>query len=116
MASRMRRQPDFRIMGPNTLGICNFRWEPVGPDGHLMFSAAENDELNQMLQETVEQEGDAWFSFTRLDGQVALRANVENRNMEQSDVQRLVAIIRRAADRVLAGRQKKSPLVDGGRK
>ena len=57
MASRMRRQPDFRIMGPNTLGICNFRWEPVGPDGNLMFSAAENDELNQMLDEYYEARG-----------------------------------------------------------
>jgi len=103
MAARMRRQPDFRIMGPNTLGICNFRWEPIGPDGNLRFSATRNDQLNQELQERIEREGDAWFGFTRLNGRVALRANVENRNMDQGDIQRLVQIIRRAADQILDG-------------
>lgn len=101
MAARMRRQPDFRILGPNTLGICNFRWEPRRPDGGLRFSAARNDQLNRQLQDLVEREGDAWFSFTMLDGLVALRVNVENRNMEQQDIERLVGVIRRAADRLL---------------
>ncbi len=101
MAARMRRQPDFRILGPNTLGICNFRWEPRRADGSLRFSDAQNDRLNRQLQDLVEREGDAWFSFTMLDGLVALRVNVENRNMEQQDIERLVAVIRRAADRLL---------------
>jgi aromatic-L-amino-acid decarboxylase len=104
MAARMRRLPDFRILGPNTLGICNFRWEPVGPDGGLRFSSEQNDQLNRDLQELVERAGDAWFSFTVLNGQVALRVNVENRNMEQSDIDRLVEVIRRASDRILAAR------------
>lgn len=102
MAARMRRQPDFRIMGPNTLGICNFRWEPVATDGSLRFSDDKNDKLNVALQEMVESDGDAWFSFTRLNGQVALRVNVENRNMEQQDIERLVRIIGRATKRILA--------------
>lgn len=101
LAARMRRQPDFRILGPNTLGVCNFRWEPRLPDGRMRYSAAQNDRLNRELQDLVEREGDAWFSFTVLDGQVALRVNVENRNMEQADIERLVAVIRRAADRLL---------------
>lgn len=101
MAARMRRQPDFRILGPNTLGICNFRWEPRRPEGGMLFSAARTDRLNRQLQDLVEREGDAWFSYTVLDGQVALRVNVENRNMEQADIERLVAVIRRAADRLL---------------
>lgn len=101
LAARMRRQPDFRILGPNTLGICNFRWEPRRPDGGLRFSAAQADRLNRQLQDLVEREGDAWFSFTVLDGRVALRVNVENRNMEQADIERLVGVIRRAADRLL---------------
>lgn len=101
LAARMRRLPDFRILGPNSLGICNFRWEPRRADGGLRFSAAQNDRLNRELQDLVEREGDAWFSFTVLDGQVALRVNVENRNMEQADIERLVGVIRRAADRLL---------------
>jgi glutamate/tyrosine decarboxylase-like PLP-dependent enzyme len=102
LAARMRRQPDFRILGPNTLGVCNFRWEPRDGTGGLRFDSETNDQLNRDLQELVEREGDAWFSFTVLNGQVALRVNVENRNMEQSDIERLVQVIRRAADRILA--------------
>jgi aromatic-L-amino-acid decarboxylase len=101
LAARMRRQPDFRILGPNTLGVCNFRWEPRDRSGGLRFDSERNDQLNRDLQELVEREGDAWFSFTVLNGQVALRVNVENRCMEQSDITRLVQVIRRAADRIM---------------
>jgi glutamate/tyrosine decarboxylase-like PLP-dependent enzyme len=101
LAARMRRQPDFRILGPNTLGVCNFRWEPKDSSGGLRFNSEKNDQLNRDLQELVEREGDAWFSFTVLNGQVALRVNVENRSMEQNDIERLVRVIRRAADRIL---------------
>lgn len=104
MAASMRRQRDFRILGPNTLGICNFRWEPLDSQGQLRFSPEENDQLNQDLQDLVEREGDAWFSFTRLNGRVALRMNVENRCMEQGDIKRLVQIILRAADQILERR------------
>jgi aromatic-L-amino-acid decarboxylase len=102
LAARMRRQTDFRILGPNTLGVCNFRWEPRDAGGGLRFDSQTNDQLNRDLQELIESEGDAWFSFTVLNGQVALRVNVENRNMEQNDIERLVQVIRRAAGRILA--------------
>jgi len=101
MAARMNRQDDFTIMGPNTLGICNFRWEPKRPGNGSSYSAEEVDQLNRELQELVEIEGDAWFSYTILNGKVALRVNVENRMMEQNDIERLVLVIRRAADRIL---------------
>jgi len=114
LAARMRRQPDFRILGPNTLGICNFRWEPVDPAGRSRFSDEENDQLNRDLQERVEREGDAWFSFTILDGRVALRVNVENRNMEQGDVERLVGVIRRTADAILKDRTRPWTKPGGG--
>ena len=45
MAARMRRHPDFRILGPNTLGICNFRWEPRDETGRLRFDDERNDDL-----------------------------------------------------------------------
>jgi len=101
IAARMRRMVDFEILGPNTLGICNFRWEPVAARGKAAFTDEYVDDLNRQLQELVEREGDAWFSYTVLKGRVALRVNVENRCMDQSDVERLVLVIRRAADRIL---------------
>jgi len=102
MAARMRRQPDFHILGPNTLGVCNFRWEPRNSRGERLFDDDANDQLNRRLQARIEREGDAWFSFTKLDGRIALRANIENRAMEQGDVERLVELIRRTADTILA--------------
>ncbi len=107
LAVRLRREPDFELIGPNTLGICNFRWLPSGPDGTAGFSPEETDLLNRELQELIEQEGDAWFSHTVLKGRVALRVNVENRRMERQDIERLVRVLRRAAARVLQAR--KSP-------
>ena len=109
MAARMRRQPDFVLRGPNTLGICNFRWVPRNSAGDPLFTIEQTDELNRDLQELVEQEGDAWFSYTMLDGQVVLRVNVENRTMEQADIERLVQVIRRAADRILKSKEKAGP-------
>ncbi|MBD3222923.1 aminotransferase class I/II-fold pyridoxal phosphate-dependent enzyme [bacterium] len=102
LAALLRREPDFRLLGPNTLGVCNFRWEPRNPDGDLRFNDEQNDQLNRMLQEQVERDGDAWFSYTVLRGQVALRANVENRRIHREHVERLVRVIRATADRILA--------------
>ncbi len=102
LASRINRRPDFRLLGPNTLGICNFRWEPRDVHGGLLFSDERNDQLNRDLQERVEREGDAWFSYTVLNGRTALRVNVENRCMEQEDIERLVQVITRTAAAILA--------------
>jgi len=40
---------------------------------------------------------------------VVLRVNVENRTMEQADIERLVQVIRRAADRILKSKEKAGP-------
>ncbi len=102
LAALLRREPDFELLGPNTLGVCNFRWEPRNPDGSPRFNDQQTDQLNRMLQEQVERDGDAWFSYTVLRGRVALRANVENRRMERENIERLVRVIRRTADQILA--------------
>ena len=102
LAARLRREPDFELLGPNTLGICNFRWVPVDSEGRLRYDPEQNDRLNRQLQELVEQEGDAWFSYTVLRRRVSLRVNVENRCIEQKDIERLVKVLRRTADRILA--------------
>ncbi len=101
LAGLLRREPEFELLGPNSLGICTFRWNPApGPDGAPRDPAAV-DQLNRDLQELVEREGDAWFSHTILKGRVALRVNVENRRMRREDVERLVRILRRATTRLL---------------
>ncbi len=101
LAGLLRREPDFELLGPNTLGVCNVRWVPRNPDGSPRFKAGKTDSLNRQLQEQVEREGDAWFSYTMLRGRVALRMNVENRRMQREHIERLVRVIRGTADRIL---------------
>lgn len=102
LAGMLRLNPDFHLIGPNTLGVCNFRWDPRDARGRPRFDPERGDQLNRELQELVEQEGDAWFSHTVLKGRVALRVNVENRRMERKDIERLVGVLERAAARLLA--------------
>jgi glutamate/tyrosine decarboxylase-like PLP-dependent enzyme len=115
LAAKLRREPDFQLIGPNTLGICNFRWEPQGPGGRPLFDPETGDELNRELQELVEREGDAWFSHTVLKGRVALRVNVENRRMDQTHITRLVRVLKRAARRILRARRATDPAGEGER-
>jgi len=105
LASLLRREPDFELIGPNSLGVCNFRWIPHASNGAPRFTPEQTDQLNRDLQEVVEQEGDAWFSHTILRERVALRVNVENRHMEREDIQRLVRVLRRTANRILKNRR-----------
>jgi aromatic-L-amino-acid decarboxylase len=105
LAAMLRRQRDFKLIGPNTLGICNFRWDPLGAGGQPLYDDEVVDQLNRELQELIEQEGDAWFSHTVLGGKVALRVNVENRRMERRDIERLVRVLKRTAARILRTRQ-----------
>jgi aromatic-L-amino-acid decarboxylase len=101
LAGYLRREPDFELLGPNTLGVCNFRWVPRNAGGRPQFNAEQTDRLNRQLQEQVEREGDAWFSYTILRGRVALRVNVENRRMRREHIERLVRVIRSTADSLL---------------
>jgi aromatic-L-amino-acid/L-tryptophan decarboxylase len=96
LAGLLQHAPEFELIGPNTLGICTFRWEPR----ELNLEVEAVDQLNRDLQELVEREGDAWFSHTILNGKVALRVNFENRNMEREDVLWLLTVLRRTAARL----------------
>jgi glutamate/tyrosine decarboxylase-like PLP-dependent enzyme len=109
LAAILRRERDFELLGPNTLGICNFRWVPRNPKGQPRFNDRETDRLNRQLQELVEREGDAWFSYTVLAGRVALRVNVENRRMKRENIERLVRVLRRSADRILQAQDAMTP-------
>ncbi len=99
LAGLLQRAPEFELVGPNTLGICTFRWEPNDRERRT----EEVDQLNRDLQAAVELEGDAWFSHTILNDRVTLRVNVENRNMRRDDIIRLLNVLRRTAARLKDG-------------
>ncbi len=96
LAGLLQRTSEFKLVGPNTLGICTFRWEPSDRER----TPEEVDQLNRDMQATVEREGDAWFSHTILNERVTLRVNVENRNMQRDDIIRLLNVLRRTAARL----------------
>jgi len=100
LAGLLRRDPGFDLIGPNTLGICTFRWIPKPADADSPLTPEDVDQLNRDLQQSVERNGDAWFSHTILKERVGLRVNVENRNMETGDVERLFMVLRRAASAI----------------
>ncbi len=104
LAGKLRRKGSFAPIGPNRLGICTVRWEPRDAAGRPLGDPQQIDDLNRRLQELIEHEGDAWFSHTVLKGRVALRFNVENRLMEQADIDRLVEVLARGTERILAQR------------
>ncbi len=117
LAALLRREPDFELIGPNSLGICNFRWTPHPPAAAAPYEPELVDQLNRDLQELVERAGDAWFSHTILKGRVALRVNVENRQMCRDDIERLVRVLRRATARLhpAAARPTGSRRLPGGK-
>jgi glutamate/tyrosine decarboxylase-like PLP-dependent enzyme len=103
LASLLRSDPEYELIGPNSLGICTFRWSPRLPAGRPPLPPEAVDQLNRDLQDLIEREGDAWFGHTVLKGRTALRVNVENRQMERRDVERLVQVLRRATARLHPG-------------
>ncbi len=117
LAGLLRRRPEYELIGPNSLGICTFRWRPLPAPGAPPLAPETVDQLNRDLQDLVEREGDAWFSHTILKGRVALRVNVENRRMRRDDIDRLLRVIERATARLLpaaAATHRPSPPASGG--
>ncbi len=114
LSGLLRRDPSFELLGPNTLGICTVRWVPRVPDGEPALTPEDIDDLNRSLQARIESNGDSWFSHTILKGRVALRMNVENRNMDTSDIERLLRVLRRTAQSLLTERYGDAARPDGG--
>ena len=87
LANLIDASDDFERVAPAPLSIVCFR-------------AGNDDEFNKRLMVEVQRDGDSYLSNAILNGRFALRACVVNFRTETSDMERLLASIRRVAARL----------------
>lgn len=88
---------DFELLAPAELSICCFRYVP-----ERGMSDAELDRLNERIMEIVQKGGLAYLSNATVNGKFALRACVTNFRTTKADIDETVAVLREAAEKVLA--------------
>lgn len=91
LRERVARLSDFEICHETDFAVTCFRYAPPNrtPDEH--------DEMNRQIQRAVEASGEAWFATTVLRGRKVLRVNIESFRTTETDLDRLVTAIDRAA-------------------
>jgi aromatic-L-amino-acid decarboxylase len=93
LARRCAESDDFEALPPEPeLSVVCFRHRPPGAnDGPAL------DDHQDRLQAALEADGDGWLSTTRLRGATWLRAGIVNPHTTPSDIDRLLATLRRLA-------------------
>lgn len=99
LAERIAGEPELQLLAPVSLNIVCFRFAPPGlRDGKM--PDASLDRLNQEIVADVQEAGVAAPSTARIDGSLAIRANITNHRSRRDDLDIL-------ADAVLsAGRRR----------
>ena len=94
LAARCAGSDDLEAL-PATpeLSVVCFRHKPVGLTGEAL------DAHQDRLQAALEASGDGWLTTTRLRGATWLRAGIVNYLSTEADIDRLLATLRRLADR-----------------
>jgi glutamate/tyrosine decarboxylase-like PLP-dependent enzyme len=93
MAAQIEASEDLEIAAPVTLSIVCFRYVPR--DSGL--TAAQLDDLNKAIMESVQVSGDAFLTSTIVNGRFVLRACILHYATTQDDVAALLAAVRKAA-------------------
>src|SRR4029079_2687476 len=102
LARRCAESDDFEAIPtvPELSVVC-FRHLPGGRPTALALAPGELDAHQDRLQATLEASGDGWLTTTRLRGATYLRAGIVNYLSTETDIDRLLATLRRlAADAV----------------
>ena len=98
LASRCAESDDFEAIPvvPELSVVC-FRHMPGGRDAALALPPADLDAHQDRLQAALEESGDGWLTTTRLRGATYLRAGIVNYLSTDTDIERLLATLRRLA-------------------
>jgi aromatic-L-amino-acid decarboxylase len=91
LARQLDALGDFKRVGDVETAVCCFRFTPT-PD----LDGPNLDLLQQRLQQTIEQSGEAWLTTTVLNGRRALRVNINSFLTEQSHIDDLVKLLQRS--------------------
>jgi glutamate/tyrosine decarboxylase-like PLP-dependent enzyme len=95
LEQRVREAPDFDLLSPASLSVVNFRYRPAGRD---LDESALND-LNQHISDAISASGEAHLPVTRINGKMSLRVCFLHYENDESDVEHLIGLIRRIADK-----------------
>ncbi len=93
LQAQVRARPDFELIAAGPLSVTCFRYAPEG--------APDLNALNRQLLDIVQREGQVFLTSTELNGQVALRACIVNFRTSEADLDRLLAALAEAGQRVL---------------
>jgi glutamate/tyrosine decarboxylase-like PLP-dependent enzyme len=98
LARRCAEADDFEaIPHEPELSVVCFRHLPGGRATALTLPATELDAHQDRLQRALEIDGDGWLTTTRLRGATYLRAGIVNYLSTETDIDRLLATLRRLA-------------------
>jgi aromatic-L-amino-acid decarboxylase len=98
LARRCAESDDFEALPAEPeLSVVCFRHLPAGRSAGATRSPGELDAHQDRLQSALEASGDGWLSTTCLRGGTYLRAGIVNPHTTETDVDRLLATLRRLA-------------------
>jgi aromatic-L-amino-acid decarboxylase len=95
LAARLDELPGFERTGEIETAVCCFRYLPPRVRS---LPGAEQDRIQQDLQQRVERGGKAFFPSTVLRGRRALRVNINSYLTEQRHVDDLIELLRQESD------------------
>jgi glutamate/tyrosine decarboxylase-like PLP-dependent enzyme len=90
LEERVRAAPDFELLSPASLSVVNFRYRP-----DPAMADAALDALNDQISDAISASGEAHIPTTRIHGRTSLRACFLHYENDASDVEHLVALVRR---------------------
>ena len=98
LAQSIEQSDDFELIAPAPLSIVCFRL--LRRRGDPFPGLPETDDFNKRLMVEVQRDGDSYLSNATINGRFALRACIVNFRTTNADVERLLATIRRVAQRL----------------
>ena len=90
LGARLNDLPDFERIGEIETAVCCFRYLP---ECVRSLAVAEQDRLQQTLQQRIEKSGKAFFPSTILHGRRALRVNINSYLTERRHVDDLIELL-----------------------
>ncbi|MDQ2975377.1 MAG: aminotransferase class V-fold PLP-dependent enzyme [Acidobacteriota bacterium] len=91
LARRIDELSDFKRIGEVETAVCCFKLLPASLTN---LAAAEQDRLQQQLQQHIECSGEAWITTTVLNGRRALRVNINSFLTERRHIDDLVELVK----------------------
>jgi aromatic-L-amino-acid decarboxylase len=92
LASRIDQLTDFKLVGEVETAVCCFRYLPANV---AEASGAEQDRLQQSLQQEIERSGEAWITTTVVKERRVLRVNINSFLTERRHIDDLLELLTR---------------------